>query len=162
VKMVERARIKVGGIMTRPGLCLVGVMAAPDRPGLASSIFRALGEASLNVQFIVQSIDLTNLSHVLFCVAREDSDRVLAALHPLAVTLGAGAVSPSTYVALVSVYGPDFRERPALAGTAFGALGDVGINILAISTSISTISCVIAEEDLDAAVRALHGVFDLP
>ena len=159
---MERERIKVGGIMTRPGLCLVGVMATPDRPGLASSIFRALGGASLNVQFIVQSIDLTNHSHVLFCVAREDRDRVLVALQPLAVTLGAGAVSPCTDVALVSVYGPDFRERPSLAGAAFGALGDVGINILAISTSISTISCVIAQDNLDAAVRALHGVFDLP
>jgi aspartokinase len=63
---------------------------------------------------------------------------------------------------MVSVYGPDFRERPGLAGIAFAALADADVNILAVSTSISTISCIVANDQADQALTALHGAFDLP
>ena len=43
----------------------------------------------------------------------------------------------------------------------FGALADAGINILAVSTSISTISCVIDDQDFDRAIEAMDNVFAL-
>ena len=67
--MAANDKIKLGGILKYRELCLVGVMSAPDRPGLAAAIFRTLGEKRLNAQFIVQSIDLNNESHIQFCVA---------------------------------------------------------------------------------------------
>lgn len=155
-------KIRVGGFLRYPGLCLVGVMSAPDRPGLAAAIFRTLGEERLNAQFIVQSIDLNNDSHVQLCVAAEDCPRVLAALQPVAEKLGARKVMACAQVALIGVFGPDFRERPGIAARAFDALAEAGINILAISTSISTVSCVIAEEHYEAALQAWHSVFALP
>lgn len=157
-----RDKVKVGGIIRYRGLVLLGVMAAPDRPGLAAAIFRALGEARLNVQFIVQSIDLNNESHVLFCVAEEDCARAIELLEPVAQRVGARRVADSRPVALLSVFGPDFRERPGIAGLAFDALAQAGINILAVSTSISTVSCVVDADAHDAAVAALGDVFALP
>jgi aspartate kinase len=65
-------------------------------------------------------------------------------------------------VAIVSIFGPDFRERPGIAGTMFDALAGQGINILAISTSISTVSCVIGSDDLEMALISLRQTFDLP
>lgn len=156
------AKIKVGGILQSRGLCLVGVMSAPDRPGIAAGIFAALGAERLNVQFIVQNIDLNQDAHVQFCVAAEDCERVLACVQPVALSLGARKVTLQRPVALVSVFGPDFRERPGIAGTAFGALAQAGINILAVSTSISTITCVIEDDAFERAVGALDGVFALP
>jgi aspartokinase len=44
----------------------------------------------------------------------------------------------------------------------FSALASVGINILAISTSISSLSCLIDVDDMDAAMRALEEAFELP
>ncbi|MBM3189001.1 MAG: ACT domain-containing protein [Chloroflexi bacterium] len=160
--MAERPKIKVGGILRYRDLCLVGVMSAPDRPGLAAAIFRALGESGLNCQFIVQSIDLNNDSHVQFCVAAEDRSRVLEILEPIRQTLGARKVIARWPVAILGVFGPDFRERPGIAGLGFGALSAAGINILAVSTSISTISCVIEQEGYDRALEALQSVFALP
>jgi aspartokinase len=44
----------------------------------------------------------------------------------------------------------------------FQALADQQINILAISTSISTVSCVIESDNLEQALVALRETFDLP
>ena len=44
----------------------------------------------------------------------------------------------------------------------FDALAARHINILAISTSISTVSCVIQAEGLETALSALRQTFDLP
>lgn len=160
--MATRGKIKIGGILRFRDLCLVGVMSAPDRPGLAAAIFGALGEAGLNCQFIVQSIDLNNDSHVQFCIDIGDRERVLEILEPIRLRLGAQKVIARWPVAMLGVFGPDFRERPGIAGMAFGALAAAGVNILAVSTSISTISCLVEESDFEAALEGLQQVFLLP
>ncbi len=160
--MAVEDKIKVGGILQYGGLCLVGVMSAPDRPGIAAAIFHALGQERLNAQFIVQNIDLNNDAHVQFCVADEDCPRVLAALRSVVPTLGAQKVIAHGPVALVGIFGPDFRERPGIAGAAFGALARAGVNILAVSTSISTIACVIDDQERPRASEALQAVFAVP
>jgi aspartate kinase len=154
--------VAAGGLLKFRDLCLIGVMSAPDRPGIGASIFRALGHVNINAQFIVQCIDLRHRSHVLFCVAEEDASEALARIRPVARELEAEDVSEQHHVALMAVFGPDFRERPGLAGRAFGTLAERGINILAISTSISTVSCVIRDEDYGAAEEAIREVFRLP
>ena len=160
--MERNQRITVGGIMTFHDLCLIGVMSAPDQPGIGAAIFRTLGRARLSAQFIVQCIDLSNESHVLFCVTDENCDRVLDLVRPTAEELEARDIQVHHDVALISVFGPDFRERPGIAGAMFDALAGVGVNILAISTSISTVTCVIEQSDQPKAIEALHQVFMLP
>jgi aspartokinase len=95
-------------------------------------------------------------------VAEEDRKQALDVLLPVAEQVGSRRVTDSRPVALISVFGPDFRERPGIAGLAFGALARAGINILAVSTSISTVSCVIDADAFDAAITALGDVFALP
>jgi aspartokinase len=156
------APIPVGGIMSSRRLCLVGVMSVPDRPGIAARLFEALGSTRLNAQFIVHCIDLENQSQVQFCVAAVDRPRVEAAVGPVAEALGSARVIITEPVAMVSVFGPDFRERPGIAAQAFSALGEADINILAVSTSISTITCVVDDRLFETALAALHRVFELP
>ena len=43
----------------------------------------------------------------------------------------------------------------------FDALAEAGINIAIISTSPIRISCVVGEDDVEAAVRAVHAKFEL-
>lgn len=155
-------KIRVGGIIEHRNLALVGVMSAPDRPGLAGTIFGTLGRAGLNAQFIVQSIDLNNHSHIQFLVAQSDLQRTLDVLQPVADALAVQKLVHLVPVMQLAVFGPDFRERPGIAGAVFGALAAAGVNILAVSTSISTISCVLHECDHDAATRALREVLELP
>jgi aspartokinase len=156
------AKIKIGGIMQTTGLAKVGVMSIPDRPGTAGHIMDALGEMGINVQFIVQCIDIHNNDHVVFCIGEQDLTLAEGILEEVRQALGAEQVIQRRNVAVMSIFGPDFRERPGIAGTMFSALGAREINILAISTSISTLSCVIDADRLDEAVGAMRETFDLP
>lgn len=155
-------RIRIGGIMQNSHLALLNVTAVPDRPGIAAAILGELGRRSINVQFVVQCIDQNQQDHVAFCVDRDDLPIANEIVSGLAPELNAGQVITMPEVAIVSIFGPDFRERPGIAGAMFDALAQREINILAISTSISTVSCVISNRNLDAALSALRSTFDLP
>ncbi len=155
-------RERIGGILHSGRLTRIGVMHVPDRPGVAAEVFVTLGERGINTPFIVQSIELEGHTNIIICVASADAQAAMEALQNLQPSLNAAAFTQEGEMALVSVFGPDFRERPGIAGIAFEALARKRINILAISTSISTISCLLRQEDLSAARQALEEAFELP
>ncbi len=156
------AKIRIGGIMQNGHLALLNVTAVPDRPGIAASVLGELGARSVNVQFIVQCIDQSERDQVALCVDRDDLPVAQEVVDRVAPTIEAGKVVTMPEVAIVSIFGPDFRERPGIAGTMFEALAGRGINILAISTSISTVSAVIEGKNLEQALLSLRETFDLP
>ncbi len=155
-------KIKIGGVIKNSNLAKIGIMGIPDRPGVAGAILSALGREGINVEFIVQCIDLNNQDHVVFCVAQDDLEAALGILEGIKPQLGAKEVVHEPEAGIVSIFGPDFRERPGIAGAMFNALASVGINILAISTSISTVSCVINANRLSDAVKVIKETFDMP
>ena len=57
-------KVKIGGILQYTNLALVGMMAVPDRPGIASAIFEALGKRGINALSIVASIDPVSYTHL--------------------------------------------------------------------------------------------------
>ena len=156
------SKIKINGIMQNAGLVAIEVRSVPSRPCTAGQIMKALGTKEINVQFIIQCIDAKNNDHVVFCIDKDDTNPTLAILEEIRLEMGNGEIVKHPNIALISVFGPDFRQRPGIAGTMFSALGERCINILAISTSISTLSCVIDTAQLDEAIQALHETFDLP
>jgi aspartate kinase len=155
-------RVKIGGIIHKCNLAKIGVMSIPDRPGVAGALFSALSERGVNVPFIVHNIDLNNLDNIVICVAREDLTAALEALDAVRETVGAKEIVYDHEVGIVSIFGPHFGERPGIAGAMFSALASAGINILAISTSISTVSCLIDVCDVNEAIQALQETFELP
>lgn len=155
-------KIRIGGIMQNAHLSLLNVTAVPDRPGIAAAILSGLGERGINVQFIVQCIDQSERDQVALCVDRDDIEAALEIVTRIAPEIEAGKVISHPEAAIVSIFGPDFRERPGIAGAMFRALAERKINILAISTSISTVSCVIESDDLEEGLIVLRETFDLP
>ena len=169
-------KTKVGGIIQNDHLATISVLAVEDRPGIAAAILDALGRRNLNVQFIVQVIDHAAQDHLVLCVDRADLPACLAIIEGLRTDLQPphgdlgtppfrvrpATVNSNPEVASLAIFGPDFRERPGIAGRMFRALADRGINILAISTSISTVNCIIDSARLKDAVAAVEDYFDLP
>ncbi len=155
-------KIRIGGIMQNAHLSLLNVTAVPDRPGIAAAILGELGKRGINVQFIVQCIDQNRQDQVALCIDRDDWQAAQDAVNRVIPELEAGMVISYPEVAIVSIFGPDFRERPGIAGIMFDALAAKGINIMAISTSISTVSCVIESDELESALNSLRETFDLP
>lgn len=55
------------------------------------------------------------------------------------------------------------KGTPGIAGRVFGALGESGVNVIAISQGSSelNISLIVVEGDAANAVRAIHRAFQL-
>jgi aspartokinase len=159
---MREQRIKIGGIIQYRNLAKIGVMSIPDRPGVAGAIFSALGDSGINIPFIVHTIDLHDLDNIVICVAREDLSAALEVLDTVRETVGAEEIVYDGEVGIVSMFGPHFGERPGIAGVMFSAMASAGINILAISTSISSTSCLLDADDMDDAVQVLEETFELP
>jgi aspartate kinase len=155
-------KTQIGGIMHSDGLAMIGVLAMPSRPGLAGKILSVMGTKDINVQFIVQLVDKDGNDHVVFCVDLRDLEVAIDLLAGIKEELSAQEIVHDASVGLVSIFGPDFRQRPGIAGEMFAALGEAGINIRAISTSISTISCVIQAGQVPEAVITLQSTFEMP
>jgi aspartokinase len=155
-------KVKIGGIIQSKQLAEVAVTSVPDRPGSAGEIFAALGKVGINVQFIVESVDQDGRGNTVFCIDGKDLKATMSVLNQLQPLADLERVTQHSPVGIISIFGPHFREKPSIAGTMFTALGDAGINILAISTSISTLSCVIEEALLPQAVQAISEAFELP
>lgn len=155
-------KIKVGGVIQNDHLASISVLAVKDQPGIAAAVLDAMGTRGLNVQFIVQVIDHEQQDQIVLCVDRDDLPASLEAISSIRPDVQPQAIVPNPHVASLAIFGPDFKERPGIAGQMFRALAEHGVNILAISTSISTVNCIIDGGDLKAAQAALHQYFDQP
>ena len=137
-------------------------MGVPDRPGTAAALLAVFGETGINVQLIVQCIDQHNQDHIVLCVDRSDLEVSLRLACEVQAELCATTISFDPKVATLGIYGPDFRERPGIAGAMFAALAARNINIQAISTSLSTVMVVIDGDHLEDGVAAILEMFELP
>jgi len=75
--------------------------------------------------------------------------------------LGAREWSVDESIAKVSLVGAGMKTHPGVAALMFRSLADAGVNLDMISTSAIRISCVIAADQVDIAVRTLHAAFGL-
>ena len=154
--------IKIGGIIQKRNLAKISILAVPDRPGVAGAVFSALGTHRINCPFIVHTIDRDNLDSIVLCVSRDQLDEALSVLEMVKTTIGAREVVYEKEVGMLAIFGPHFGDRPGIAGTMFSALAAAGINILAISTSISSLSCLIDATRMDDGIQALKQAFAQP
>jgi aspartate kinase len=139
----------------------VTVTGVPDRPGLAARLFRGLAERSVNVDMIVQNTSLHGTTDISFTVPNDDLAGSVATAQTHADALGASGVTSDADVARVSLIGVGMRSHPGIAATMFETLAKEGINIDMISTSTIRTSCIVAEADVERAVRSLHAAFAL-
>ena len=63
---------------------------------------------------------------------------------------------------MIAIYGPHFVEKPGIIHAMHSALTSRGINILAISTTISTSFFIIPSSDVIRAVTCLKDNFEIP
>ena len=159
---MTNGKLQAGGLIQNDHLAMIGVMDIPSRPGVGGMLFSALNDQGINVELIVHLIDLEERDHIVLCVDRDDLSQALAVTERIREEVGGKAVTSDPEVASVNLFGLDFREQRGVASRMCEALGDCNINIRAISTSLSTITCVIEARRLDEAVHALREAFTLP
>ena len=134
----------------------------PDRPGVAARVFRALADAGVNIDMIVQNVSSEGLTDISFTLPKADLAVAEPILEAGSKDVGAAGWSQDSEIAKVSLIGAGMQRHPGVAADMFEALADEGINIEIISTSSIRISCVVRAADVDRAVQVLHDKFRLP
>ena len=132
----------------------VTVSGVPDRPGVAARLFRALADKSINVDMIVQNTSTHGTTDISFTVPTADLPVAVETSQTHADELGASGVTAAADVARVSLVGVGMKSHPGIAATMFETLANEKINIDMISTSTIRTSCIVAEDDVERAVRS--------
>ena len=158
--LVEQ-RNKVRGLAHDRNVAKITIVAVPDRPGIARSIFEPLAESGVNVDMIVQNVGHGGETDMSFTVPQAELGKTKKALEGVVRDLGARELTTDASVAKVSIVGAGLHNAPGYAARMFGTLADAGVNIEMISTSEVRITCMIAEDELETALRALHDAFEL-
>jgi len=143
----------VTGVTQIPGVAQVEVVSGtlpPDDP-TELRIFRALADGGISVDMITVLPE-----RKIFIVKEEVVGKAARILEPfnLKVRITSGC-------AKVSVVGSGMRGVPGVMARVVEALYRNGIRILQTTDSHTTISCLVKQEDMGEAVRALHEAFDL-
>ena len=152
---------RVRGIAHDMDVAKITLRHVPDRPGVAAEIFQPLADAHLSIDTIVQNASEDNLTDLTFTLAKDDLARALPHVNEIAKRIGAKEVVADERMGKVSIVGTGIQSAPGYAARMFRTLSDAGINIEIISTSEIRITCIVPEDRVADAVRALHTAFEL-
>ncbi|MCL2024832.1 MAG: aspartate kinase [Coriobacteriia bacterium] len=132
-----------------------------DKPGVAATIFDMLARENVNVDMVIQNISEEGLTDLSFTAPHDDLQRVKTAIDAIAQKVGARTWVLDDNIAKISLIGAGMRTHPGVTAKMFRTLADEDINIDLISTSPIRLSVVVATDDTERAVRALHTAFGL-
>jgi aspartate kinase len=155
------AKNKVSGIVHDTNVAKVTVVGVPDHPGIAAAIFEALARANISIDTIVQNASINSITDLTFTVARTDSLKAMSIVEPVAKSVGSKQCVTDSTLAKVSIVGTGMQNTPGYAARMFRALHQRSINIQLITTSEIRITCIISEDKVKDAIRALHQAFEL-
>ncbi len=166
----------VTGVALKTNLGRVTLPALPNTAGVQSRIFAAIASSNILVDDIIQNESGDSMS-VSFTVEHGDLADIKPVLDKILADVGAtpakglgtgsrgeapgGAVRVDVGLCKVSAVGVGMRSHTGVASRMFKALAEAGIRIQNITTSEIKISCILAKEDGEKALRSVHDAFDL-
>ena len=152
-------KMLISGVAKDSDVARISIIGVPDKPGLAFKIFSKLAAKKVNVDVILQSVGRDNTKDIAFTVPKNDLKVAMAAVEEYAKVIGAQNVLFDDDVCKVSIVGAGMETHPGVAAEMFEALFEANINIQMISTSEIKVSVLLAREDADHAVTAIHNKF---
>ncbi len=141
----------------------ITIVGVPDEPGEAAAIFRAVADAEINIDMIVQNVSTegTGRTDISFTLPKTDGAAAMAALQKMQEKVGFRGLLFDDHVGKVSLVGAGMRSHPGVTAVFCEALAKAGVNIEIISTSEIRISVICRDTELDGAVSAIHDAFEL-
>ena len=154
--------MKIGGLVENIDLTMYRITSIEDRPGAAGEILKLFAKENVRLQYITESSAPEDTAVMTLCVNVKEAksiDHIFDRNNEVNKHIKITIVQD---VSIIGIYGPHFREKPVLPAKFCKILGRAGINILAISSSISSISSVISSDQIKKAKKALLKEFQLP
>ncbi|NLZ57227.1 MAG: aspartate kinase [Corynebacterium sp.] len=151
------------GVATDKSEAKVTVLGIPDKPGEAAKVFRALADAEVNIDMVLQNVSSVEdgTTDITFTCPRSDGPRAMELLKKMQQQGDWANVLYDDQVGKVSLVGAGMKSHPGVTAEFMEALRDVNVNVELISTSEIRISVLIREDDLDKSALALHEQFQL-
>ena len=151
----------IKGVSQDTNTARISVLNVKNIPGIAYKVFQSLADDNIDVDMIVQSVQTSNdnMTDIVFTINSADLNDARKSLEKLK---SEGLIPEVVYdddMAKISIVGAGMLGTPGIAARMFGALGSVGINILIVSTSEISVSCLIKREDVNKALQAIHREF---
>ena len=143
----------IKGVAKDTDVAVITILNVPDEPGTSFKIFGLLAQKNINVDIILQSTGRDGKKDISFTCAQGEAETALRVLKDSAHYAD---VSVDTTCAKVSIVGAGMQSHSGVASKMFEAMSNNNINIKMISTSEIKISCIIARDDADKAVSAIH------
>ncbi|AGS70849.1 MULTISPECIES: aspartate kinase [Streptomyces] len=158
---VEQAIIS--GVAHDTSEAKITVVGVPDKPGEAAAIFRAIADAEINIDMVVQNVSAasTGLTDISFTLPKTEGRKAIDALEKSRSGIGFDSLRYDDQIGKISLVGAGMKTNPGVTASFFEALSDAGVNIELISTSEIRISVVTRADDVPGAVRAVHTAFGL-
>jgi len=158
----QMERNQIAGIAADRNEARITLTGVADRPGTVAAVIGPIAEAGIAIDMIVHAATPDNTaSDLTFTVGRAGLSQALAVIEQRQPEIGYDRLLSDDAVAKVSIVGVGIRSNPQLAARMFEVLAERQINLLAVSTSEIKVSALIAEDQLDLAVRVLHTAFGL-
>ena len=152
-------RMLVSGVAADKNVSRISIMGIKDEPGKAFEIFSLMAKEKVSVDIILQSNGYDGRQNISFTIGRDDLELALKALEKHKERLTAQEIVHDDSVAKLSIVGAGMASNPGVAAMFFEAMYDAGVNIQMISTSEIKITVLIAKDDIDAAMVAVHDKF---
>ena len=129
-----------------------------DQIGLAKlgAALIALGQWEIRMPFAIALPSPENRLVFSLCFSGGQDAQIREAFSS---HLGNTVLGRHSQVAALYIHGPHFGDRYGIAKTLVRALESGGVSLLAMGCTVSSISVIIREEDLTAAVQALEATF---
>ncbi|WP_042409123.1 aspartate kinase [Streptacidiphilus carbonis] len=153
----------ISGVAHDTSEAKVTVVGVPDKPGEAARIFRAIADAEINIDMVVQNVSAasTGLTDISFTAPKTEGRKAIEALERVQQGIGFESLRYDDQIGKISLVGAGMRSNPGVTATFFEALSAASVNIELISTSEIRISVVTRADDVNEAVRAVHTAFGL-
>jgi aspartate kinase len=154
--------VAIRGVSLDKNQAKLTLVAVPDHPGVASRIFKAIADAAINVDMIVQNIShgagkpATDLS---FTIDKPDLLKARKVIDGLKGEIDYREAIADEKIGKLSIVGVGMRSHSGVAAKMFETLAKEGVNIDMISTSEIKISVVIDLAKGEQAVKAVHAAF---
>ena len=154
-------RMLVSGVAADKKVSRISVMGIKDEPGKAFEVFSLMAKEKVSVDIILQSTGADGRQNISFTIGEEDLDLALKALEKNKARLTAQEIVHDENTAKLSIVGAGMATNPGVAAMFFEAMYDAGVNIQMISTSEIKITVLIAKDDVDVAMKAVHDKFKI-
>ncbi|HXG49350.1 MAG TPA: aspartate kinase [Methylomirabilota bacterium] len=153
--------IVIRGVSLDKNQAKITLAAVPDRPGVAAHIFKAVGDAAINVDMIVQtsSHGTSGATDISFTIDKPDLLKAQRVLQQIQTSVGFREIIADENIGKLSIVGVGMKSHTGVAGRMFESLAAAGINIDMISTSEIKISVVIDLAKGEQAMKAVHQAF---